>query len=371
MRICYLANTAIPSTNASAIQIVKMCETFSKHKNDVLLITPDSSKKKNFQRFYNIKNKFKFIKIKMFKKFPLGYKYYLFSLISILESLSFKADIYITRNFFTCFLLTIFKKKIIIELHHDLAIESRIVNFIVKRLNLLNSNSIVKIIAITNSVKKFYISKYNVNEKKIIVLPSGSSININFKYNKRVRYFKIGYFGSLYNSRGFNLILELSRIDKNNKYYLYGDKKNILKVNKNNLPVNFIVKDYVPYKNIPSMLSKMDIFLMPYTTSITMAGNVGDISKFTSPLKLFDYLSVVRAIICSNFKVLKEILKENENAIFIKNYKNPIFWKSEISKLKRKPYKRYKISKNNFLLSKKYNLDVRVNKILNELSKNK
>ena len=28
MRICYLANTAIPSTNASAIQIVKMCETF-------------------------------------------------------------------------------------------------------------------------------------------------------------------------------------------------------------------------------------------------------------------------------------------------------------------------------------------------------
>ena len=217
---------------------------------------------------------------------------------------------------------------------------------------MLNSNSIVKIIAITNSVKKFYISKYNVNEKKIIVLPSGSSININFKYNKRVRYFKIGYFGSLYNSRGFNLILELSRIDKNNKYYLYGDKKNILKVNKNNLPVNFIVKDYVPYKNIPSMLSKMDIFLMPYTTSITMAGNVGDISKFTSPLKLFDYLSVGRAIICSNFKVLKEILKENENAIFIKNYKNPIFWKSEISKLKREPHRRYKISKNNFLLSK-------------------
>ena len=165
--------------------------------------------------------------------------------------------------------------------------------------------------------------------------------------------------------------MELSRIDKNNKYYLYGDKKNILKVNKNNLPVNFIVKDYVPYKNIPSMLSKMDIFLMPYTTSITMAGNVGDISKFTSPLKLFDYLSVGRAIICSNFKVLKEILKENENAIFIKNYKNPIFWKSEISKLKREPHRRYKISKNNFLLSKKYNLDVRVNKILNELIKNK
>ncbi len=370
MRICYLANTAIPSTNASAIQIVKMCETFSKYNNEVLLITPDSSKKKNFKKFYNIRNKFKFIKIKKFKKFPLGFKYYLFSLLSIIESLSFKADIYITRNFFTCFLLTLLRKKIIIELHHDLAIESRIVNFIVKRLNLLNSNSIVKIIAITRSVKNFYKSKYNVNEKKIIVLPSGSSIKKNFKFKKKVKYFKIGYFGSLYKSRGFKLILELSKIDKNNKYYLYGDKKNILNVNKNSLPINFILKDYVSYRNIPSILSKMDIFLMPYTSSITVAGNVGDISKFTSPLKLFDYLSIGRVIICSNFNVLKEILKKNENAIFIKNYNNPLSWKSEISKLKNTPNKRYKISRNNFLLSKKYTLDLRVNKILNELKKN-
>ena len=35
MKICYLANTAIPSTNASAIQITKMCEAFSKLKNDL------------------------------------------------------------------------------------------------------------------------------------------------------------------------------------------------------------------------------------------------------------------------------------------------------------------------------------------------
>ena len=109
---------------------------------------------------------------------------------------------------------------------------------------------------------------------------------------------------------------------------------------------------------------------MPYTSSITVAGNVGDISKFTSPLKLFDYLSIGRVIICSNFNVLKEILKENENAIFIKNYNNPLSWKSEISKLKNTPNKRYKISRNNFLLSKKYTLDLRVNKILNELKKN-
>ena len=35
MNICYLSNAAIPSSVASSIQIVKMCEAFSELKNEV------------------------------------------------------------------------------------------------------------------------------------------------------------------------------------------------------------------------------------------------------------------------------------------------------------------------------------------------
>ena len=110
MKICYLANSAIPSTNASAIQIVKMCEAFSELKNDVILITTNASNG-NIFNFYKIKTKFRFKKIKYFKKFPLGIKFYLFSILSIIESIKFRPNIYITRNFFTCFLLILLKKK--------------------------------------------------------------------------------------------------------------------------------------------------------------------------------------------------------------------------------------------------------------------
>jgi len=181
MKICYLANTAIPSTNASAIQIVKMCEAFSELKNDVTLITTNASSS-NIFNFYKIKTKFKFKKMKYFKKFPLGIKFYLFSILSIIESIKFKPDIYITRNFFTCFLLILLKKKTILELHHDLDTESRIVRFIVKNYNFFNSKHLVKLIAITNYVKYVYISKYSTKSNKIIVLPSGSSIKENYKY---------------------------------------------------------------------------------------------------------------------------------------------------------------------------------------------
>ena len=39
MKICYLSNSAIPSDYASSIQIVKMCEAFTKLGNNVKLIS--------------------------------------------------------------------------------------------------------------------------------------------------------------------------------------------------------------------------------------------------------------------------------------------------------------------------------------------
>ena len=116
MKITYLSNTAIPSNVASSIQIMKMCEALSLLGHDVNLITTNVSKVKlNLFQYYNIKKKFNIFKIKNFKKFPLGIKYYYFSLVSILKGIKLNSDIFITRNYFTCFLLTLIGKKTIME----------------------------------------------------------------------------------------------------------------------------------------------------------------------------------------------------------------------------------------------------------------
>ena len=71
---------------------------------------------------------------------------------------------------------------------------------------------------------------------------------------------------------------------------------------------------------IPKIMSKMDILTLPYTKIIKSAGEVDDISKYTSPLKLFDYLSVGKMIITSDLEVLKEIIN-SKNAFFVKRSK--------------------------------------------------
>ena len=109
----------------------------------------------------------------------------------------------------------------------------------------------------------------------------------------------------------------------------------------------------------------MDILLMPYASSVAVAG-IGN-PNYTSPLKLFDYLSAGKIIICSDLEILKEAVKEKKNVIFVKNFTNVYSWKNEIQKLQCQPNKQLIISKNNHKLSEQYSLIHRAKKILNEI----
>ena len=93
------------------------------------LILPNTEYlKKNYNYFYDNKYKFNIKRIKYFDKFPVGINYYLYSFFSIMISDIRKQNLYITRNFFTSFLLSLLKKHIF-EIHDDILIEGRIVKF--------------------------------------------------------------------------------------------------------------------------------------------------------------------------------------------------------------------------------------------------
>ena len=64
------------------------------------------------------------------------------------------------------FFVNFFKKKIILELHHDIKDESRIVRFLVKKTKFFNSKHIIKLIAITKYAKNNYITKHSVIEDR-------------------------------------------------------------------------------------------------------------------------------------------------------------------------------------------------------------
>jgi len=175
---------------------------------------------------------------------------------------------------------------------------------------------------------------------------------------------KIGYFGSISSSKGINTLIKLSKIDPGNDYFIYGgNKKMINKLKMQHSNINLFLTDNIPYKEIPKVMSEMDILTLPYTKNIKSTGEVDDISKYTSPLKLFDYLAVGKMIITSDLKVLREVIS-SKNAFFIKNFENVYEWKKNIIKVKNEKNKILMMSRNNLRLSKNYDHINRVRKYI-------
>ena len=366
MRIAYLFNSSIPSGNPGSIQVAKTCEAIIKLSNQVKLIVPNTGIKKSMSTFYGLKFSPDIIRLKYFNKFPLGINYYLFSFFSVICGINLKTDLFITRNFFTLFLLILFNQKTIIEIHHDLSTESRIVKFLFKNFNILNKEKVVKVVAITKSVKDYLIKNLKVNSKKIEIIPSASSLKFKFKKFPNKNKYNIGYFGSLDESKGSRFIAKMSSLDKNNNYFIFGGtKKDLQNFRIKNDCRNINLNKSIPYGKIQSYLSKMDILLMPSNKRLLRSlGGVGNIAKYTSPLKLFDYMSSGKLIFLSNLKVFKEVVKHNIDCIMLDNL-NVINWVDKINKIKKNITKVNYIKKNAYLKSKKYTYLNRAKKILN------
>ena len=369
MKITVISNSASPSKNASSLQTAKLCEAISTIGHDVRLILPNTGYKKNLFNFYNIKSKFQLYRIKFFKKFPIGVNYYLYSLLAIYNSDYKNQDLFITRNFFVSFILCILKKKHVIEIHDDLKIEGRVIKLLVFLTKFLNSNYIKKLITTTNTLKKVYSKNYGVNKEKIQVLHNASSLNVKFKnYKTLKKKMNIGYFGSIFESRGLELISKLSTIDLKNNYYVYGgEKKDLINIKKKFKNKNIYFSNYIPYSKINNKLKKIDICILPYTKKITVSGNVGDISNFTSPLKIFDYMKTGKLIICSNLKVIREVLKNNKNSILIDDFENINSWLNKINLIKVNKKKFNRIRRNAYNFGNEHNTVWRAKKLLSNI----
>lgn len=368
MNISYLAMSDIPSKNANSLQIVQMCNAFAEIGNNVKLVIPAFNNLPNssLNSYYGIKNNIEIIRIgrkrnqlSKLDNITLPLRLSIYSLLN-------KKNFFITRNLLVSFFLIIFRINHVLELHDDLEISGKKIAKIFKILRLLNSTKIKKLIFITKNLHNFISSEYFYNKKNYEILSDASSIKIN--YNKIVskKKLKIGYFGSIYHSRGIKFIINLSKLDSKNEYNIFGGKKNEidkLKLRHRSINLNFYKQ--IPYSKVEKYLYEMDILLMPYTKKATSTGDIGNIINFMSPMKMFDYLSSGKLIISSDIPVLREVLKHKNNAILIKNYENLNEWRRYINNFNFNTDKLMVISKNAQKIMKKVTWINRAKKIIN------
>ncbi len=358
MKITYISKSTIPSQTANSVHVMKMSNSLSKHFK-VTLVGKQGNQfsSDDFYEIYNVEKRFNLnlFEQKLFNRFN-----YLMHVRRIIKRCKDHENIYYTRYLMSIRYLIKNNKKFIYEAH-DIPKKRRHKILLKKS---FKSKAFLKLVVISESLKTEYLSMFKcLEDDKVLVLPDAADVIVN-GYIKKPNFNNIGYVGSLYDGRGIDMILNLSKELPNHSFHIVGGTKNqINKLKNNNDLPNVIFYGHLNQKELIQVYKNFSIALAPYQDVVAVAGNKGNTVKYMSPLKIFEYMSHKKIIICSDFPVIREVLTNKENG-FLVNSKNKEEWVFAIKWINENPKEAKKIIENSYdLFLKNYTWDSRANKI--------
>lgn len=342
MKILYISNSIIPSRTANSIHVMKMCQAFAENGHQVVLIAPNNKSKyeknvKDIFDFYGVKKNFKIQKL-WYPDLKIGTFFYSLSVLYYLL-LNRMFDLVYGRFLHGCYFAALFGNKIIFESHAPIYEEHRYTQKVFEFL--IKNKNFEKLVVISQALKNMYIENTILNDKKIQVVHDGADEVKSF--SQKIKLFgkegnlKVGYVGHLYKGKGIEIIESISnKVSRDIEFHIIGGLEKDIKQWKEKIKRNNVFfYGYVPHKKVSKFINSLDVCLLPNQKVVLAHGAEGggmNISGYTSPLKLFEYMSHKKAIISSDLPVLKEVLNET-NCLLVKHDKISD-WIDAIYKLK-------------------------------------
>ncbi len=117
----------------------------------------------------------------------------------------------------------------------------------------------------------------------------------------------------------------------------------------------------MPNAELPLYQAACDVLLMPYQQKVA-ASSGGDIARYLSPMKLFEYLACQRPIVSSDLAVLQEVLNP-QNAI-LAPADDPAAWERAIQSLRSDPELRNRLASQARQDAQRYTWETRARRIL-------
>ena len=344
MQILYISKSTLPSRSANSIQVMKMCQAFADNGHEVVLLAPNL--KNNYEK--NLKDNFEYYGIK--KNFEIKKLYHpntkfgaLIYTIAIFKYLLLnrRYDLVYGRFLHGLYLAALLNFKVIYESHTPTFNEKNHRLLIFKRL--IKSKNFIKMIVISKVLKNMYLKNGYLSESKIQVAHDGADEVSNFNSRSKLlgskKNLKVGYVGHLYKGKGIEVIASIAnKIDNDIEIHIIGGLEKDITFWKNKIDSkNIYFYGFVPHQKVSNYINALDVCLLPNQKVVFAYGsdpsNISlNISTFTSPLKLFEYMAHKKPIIASDFSVIREVLNDS-NSILVK-CDDIDMWISSINKLK-------------------------------------
>lgn len=375
MNILYIANSRIPTEKAHGNQIIQMCQSFGNAQVNLELILPTRDNDKfesiDIYQHYQVEKNFEITKIKSFDpkflfKFPNGMYIkvqtllFIKSLRKYLKQQKLENTILYTRDQYLIPLLFKFSKKVIWEAHDLPKNKDRYSRYWKK---------CYAVVTITQGLKNELV-ELGLDKNKIFVAPDGvnlemfsqikqSSAELKAKFDFPQDKKLVLYAGHLYNWKGAQILAGAAAdVDKNAVVaFLGGTDDDIIKFKKAyGGQSNIKILGRVEHSQVPEYLQAADILVLPNSGKTQIS------AKYTSPLKLFEYMSAKKPIVASALPSIREILNGKNSMLVAPD--NPEILARGINKLLVDPALAEKISNQAFFEVGEYSWIKRAKNIL-------
>lgn len=340
MKIVYISSSIIPSRTANSIHVMKMCQALAKSGKNVTLLVPDNYKGAekitgSVYDFYGVEQCFRIIKLPWLNIKGRGYIY---GMMSAIKAKKLNADLVFGRNTIGCALAAFAGLPVIFESHSPVVESGRVTSWFFDKLS--NSKNLIKLVVITKSLKKHYVTSHPHLTEKIHVAPDGADpVSQDVKQVRLAnagKRMQVGYVGNLYKGKGMEIIAELAKCCNWADFHIVGGLEadiDYWKLQCSEIK-NIEFHGFVTNSQVASYQNSFDVLLLPNKENVNAHGKGrSNIGSWTSPLKMFEYMAAQKPIVASNLTVLQEVLINEHNALLC-DPENVIEWKYALERLR-------------------------------------
>lgn len=330
MTILYLSVSYVPSRRASSVQVMKMCEALARAGHDVTLVTKACPSRqepgvKDDHAYYGVAGVFPVHKVPR-PAWRGGGVVYSLGIWRLLRRMREGTDLVYSRDLPGAWMALHLGCRVLFEVHEVPAgARSR-------RLlrGLLRHPRCVRLVAISAALRDDLERSGVLDGASASILvahdgaeaqahvPEGEAATGNGVLGETPGP-HVGYVGSLNEGKGVDVVAALAARMPTCTFHVVGGREPQLQAwcSREGLPGNLLFHGFVEPARLHAYYRAMNVLLLPNQRRVYGATGRVDIGRWTSPLKLFEYMSSGRPIVSSDLPVLREVLAHERNALLV------------------------------------------------------
>ncbi|MBI4132365.1 MAG: glycosyltransferase family 4 protein [Candidatus Sungbacteria bacterium] len=325
MRIFYVTNARLPTEKAHGLATVKLCAAFAKQGAEVIIFAPRRSNplKIDLYEYYGVERNFRIFYLPSVdllwlpfgKRFWFALQLFSFSKVAAFWLLirygfsgGLRDTVIFSHDHVPLFFASFVAPRIFYDIHNYPG-RTRLFRRIIKRAIGFSVQTKWKMTALQRD--------FGIAAERIVYWPNGTDIErFDISVSRQEARARLGlpqdkkivlYSGSLQRWKGVETFVAAAQYlsDGVSLYIVGGGKAEISKFQITNSKSQIVFVGQKPWKEIPLWLRAADVLVIPNT-----ARNEESL-RYTSPMKLFEYMAAGRPIVASDIPSIREIADES------------------------------------------------------------